>query len=48
VYCSVYDECFKRPGRLAVGDIVLCPSRSARDEAYDPMHFEKVEVAKVG
>jgi WD40-like Beta Propeller Repeat len=37
------EHCFKQPGRLADGDIVLCP-QSVWDEVYDPMHFFKVKV----
>jgi hypothetical protein len=36
-------DCFKRPGRLAIGDIVLCP-QAFWHQAYDPMRFVKVKV----
>jgi hypothetical protein len=39
------NDCFKQPGRLEVGHIVLCPE-SGWYEAYDPMRFVKVTVAK--
>jgi hypothetical protein len=39
------DDCFKRPGRLAIGDVVLCPE-SAWKDVYEPMHFFKVKVVE--
>ena len=39
------DNCFKRPGRLAIGDIVMCP-HILWHEANDPMRFVKVRVTK--
>jgi hypothetical protein len=39
------DHCFKRPGRLALGDTVLCPM-AVWDDVYDPMRFFKVKVVK--
>jgi hypothetical protein len=48
VYCSTYDECFKPPGRLEVGDVMLCPPRDwSWQEGYDPMRFVKVEVTDI-
>lgn len=45
-YCwwgvSGSENCFMHPGRLAVGDIVLCPQ-----EADDPMRFIKVKVTEL-
>ena len=37
-------SCFKRPGRLEIGDVVFCPE-AFWHEAYDPMQFVKVKVA---
>jgi hypothetical protein len=45
VYCFVHAVCFKRPGRLEVGDVVLCPDWSSK--AFDPMRFVSVKVSKV-
>lgn len=40
------ENCFKHPGPVEVGDTVLCPDAPWK-EAYDPMRFFKVRVAKL-
>jgi hypothetical protein len=40
------DDCFKQPGPVAVGDILLCPA-SIWDKAYDPLRFIRLTVTKL-
>jgi hypothetical protein len=40
------EHCFKQPGRLELGDVVLCPD-APWEKAYDPMGFFRVKVSKL-
>jgi len=40
------EHCFKPPGPLELGDVVLCPD-AAWEKAYDPMRFLRVKVSKL-
>jgi hypothetical protein len=42
---GMHIECFKRPGPLAMGDVVLCPDAPWK-KAYDPMRFIAVKVTE--
>jgi hypothetical protein len=39
-------HCFKQPGRLEIGDTVLCPE-AFWHEPYDPLRFVEVKLAKL-
>jgi hypothetical protein len=39
-------DCFKQPGRVELGDVVLCPD-AYWEKAYDPLHFFRVTVTEL-